>query len=349
MSCGTSSSYFRSKVKLRLERQWFSCIDPCKLVSMYCKPFLLAAVLLIPVAATNAQIKVTEGYFPGADGVKLFYRKLGSGPQTVVFLHGGPGLGMGDGGSEMSVLARDRVVLMYDQRGSGRSQVVTDPGLLSVDHQVRDLESFRQHFRLERMTLIGLSWGAGLATLYTAAHPDRVERLLLISPMPPAKTPYWEQRTKNIDGLLGPANVARLTAIRKELPTSSDLRAASLCREYFRISSPPYLLNPKAFTAKRSERMCEAPAAALRNRFVVAFAVFESLGSWDFRPQLAKITVPALVMEGEKTNVPLEATREWVANLSKGKLVLIPKAGHIFFMEQPQAFFRAADQFLRGE
>jgi len=199
---------------------------------MYSKLFLLATVFVIAVPAGNAQINVTEGYFPGADGVKLFYRKLGSGPQTVVFLHGGPGLRIGDGGSEMAVLARDRVLLMYDQRGSGRSQVVTDPSLLSVDHQVRDLESFRQHFGLERMTLIGLSWGAGLATLYTAAHPDRVERLLLISPMPPAKTPYWEQRTKNINMLIGPANVARLTAIRSQRPRSSDTDAVSLCREY---------------------------------------------------------------------------------------------------------------------
>ena len=155
---------------------------------MYSKPFLLATVFLIAVPASHAQVNATEGYFPGADGVKLYYRKLGSGPQTVVVLHGGPGLGIGDGGSEMAVLARNRVLLMYDQRGSGRSQVVTDPSLLSVDHQVRDLEAFRQHFGLERMTLIGLSWGAGLATLYTAAHPDRVDRLLLISPMPPAKT-----------------------------------------------------------------------------------------------------------------------------------------------------------------
>jgi Predicted hydrolases or acyltransferases (alpha/beta hydrolase superfamily) len=317
-------------------------------LSTFLKPFLMAAIFLIVVSTINAQPKVTEGYFPGADGVKLFYRKLGSGPQTVVFLHGGPGLGMGDGGSEMAALARNRVVLMYDQRGSGRSQVVSDPSLLSVDHQVRDLESFRQHFGLERMTLIGLSWGAGLATLYTAAHPDRVERLLLISPMPPAKTPYWEQRTKSINALIGPANVARLTAIRTQLSGSSDKEAVTLCREYFRISSPPYLLNPKAFTTERSERMCDAPAAALRNRFIVVLAVFESLGDWDFRRLLAKISVPALVMEGEETSVPLEATREWVAHLPNGKLVLIPKAGHVFFMEKPQAFVRAADQFLRG-
>jgi proline iminopeptidase len=80
---------------------------------------------------------VVEGYFNGADGVRLFYRKVGTGPKTVVFLHGGPGLGIGDGGYDMEPLARKRVLLMFDQRGSGRSEVVTDPRLLSVEHLVR--------------------------------------------------------------------------------------------------------------------------------------------------------------------------------------------------------------------
>ena len=69
------------------------------------------------------------------------------------------------------------------------------------------------------------------------------------------------------------------------------------------------------------------------------------MGDWNFFPQLAKITIHALVREGEKTNVPLEATREWAKHLANGKLVLIPEAGHVFFMEKPQAFFRAVDVF----
>ncbi len=113
-----------------------------------------------------------------------------------MFLHGGPGLGIGDGGYDMEPLAHDRVLLMYDQRGSGRSEIVSDPRLLTVDYQVRDLEEFRKACGLERMTIVGLSWGTGLAALYAAAHPERVERLLLVSPMPPAKVPFWEERTR---------------------------------------------------------------------------------------------------------------------------------------------------------
>jgi proline iminopeptidase len=291
---------------------------------------------------------VTEGYFNGADGVRLFYRKVGTGPKTVVFLHGGPGLGIGDGGYDMEPLARKRVLLMFDQRGSGRSQVVTDPRLLSVEHQVSDLEAFRKHFGLERMTLIGLSWGTGLATLYAAAHPDRVEKLLLVSPMPPAKTPYFAERIAKINSLIGPMGAARLVELRQLLSKSSDREAASLCGEYFRISSPPYLVNPSAFTTERADEICDAPAVALRNRFVIVSAVFESLGDWDFRPLLRRINVPALVIEGEKTNVPLDATRQWAAALPHGQLLLIPNAGHVHFIEQPKAFFKAADKFLRS-
>jgi proline iminopeptidase len=319
------------------------------------KTSLSVLAVLLTFAIGSAQTKpskygpVNEGYFPGADGVRLFYRKVGSGKKAVVFLHGGPGLGIGDGGYDMEPLARGRVLLMYDQRGSGRSEVVTDPKLLTADYQVRDLEAFRQHFKLERMTLIGLSWGTGLATLYAAAHPDRVERLLLVSPMSPAKTPFWDQRLARINSLVGPTSVSRLAEIRQLLPKATDAEALALCREAFTISSQPYMLNPSAFSRERSEEMCDAPAAALRNRWVIVFAVFESLGDWDFRPVLARIKVPALVVEGEKTNVPLDATRVWSDTLPNARLLLIPDAGHLHFIEQPAAFFKAAESFLRGK
>ena len=123
-------------------------------------------------------------------------------------------------------------------------------------------------------------------------------------------------------------SAARLVELRQLLSKSSDWEAASLCREYFRISSPPYLVNPSAFTTERADEICDAPAMALRNRFVIVSAVFESLGDWDFRPLLRRINVPALVIEGEKTNVPLDATRQWAAALPHGQLLRPWSGGH---------------------
>jgi pimeloyl-ACP methyl ester carboxylesterase len=153
---------------------------------------------------------------------------------------------------------------------------------------------------------------------------------------------------KKINALIGSAGVSRMHEIRELLPKASDEEAVALCREWFGFSSPPYLLNPEAFTHERSDRICDAPPAALRNRFVVVSAALASLGDWDFRPQLRRLQMPALIVEGAETNIPLDATREWAATMPNARLLLIPDAGHVHFIERPAAFFSPAEQFLRG-
>src|SRR4026208_2292852 len=127
-------------------------------------PLLAVAALSALGAAPSPSPSppVTEGFLPGADGVRRFYRKVGSGKDLAVFRHGGPGSNFRGSGTEMDPLGKSRTLVMYDQRGSGLSEVVPDPLLLTADHHVRDLEAVRQHFGAERMSLIGLSWGSGL-------------------------------------------------------------------------------------------------------------------------------------------------------------------------------------------
>src|SRR5262249_34188061 len=103
-----------------------------------------------------------EGYFPGADHARLFYRVVGKGSRTIVFVHGGPGLGIDDGGYDLeAIAAKGFRFIMYNQRGGGRSELVTDKSKLGIDSYVRDLESLRHYFGLQKMNLIGLSWGSG--------------------------------------------------------------------------------------------------------------------------------------------------------------------------------------------
>ena len=141
---------------------------------------------------------VQEGWLTGADGVRLRFQVVGSGPDTVVVLHGGPVL------FSSSYLVKDfaplvagRTLIFFDQRGAGRSELPADTTLHTAGRIVADLEAVRQHFGIERMSLLGQSWGAMLAGLYAMEHPQRVERMVLANPAPidvPAQIEFLQNR-----------------------------------------------------------------------------------------------------------------------------------------------------------
>lgn len=97
---------------------------------------------------------------------------------AVVFLHGGPGAGASPDHRRFFDPAHYRIVI-YDQRGAGRS---TPLGALTdntTPHLIADLETLRRHLGIERWLVFGGSWGSTLALAYAQAHPDRVTGLVL--------------------------------------------------------------------------------------------------------------------------------------------------------------------------
>lgn len=291
---------------------------------------------------------VEEGYVTGADGVRLFYRKLGSGSDFVVFLHGGPGASMHDGGDSMAPLAQHHVLLMYDQRGGGRSDLVMDKSRLTATDDVRDLEGLRQHFAVQKMALIGLSWGSGLAALYADSHPERVSKIVFLDPMPVARDPYVKERAEKIDSLVSPEDRERMKELKKLDETASDNQITTNCLEEHRLEFKPYMFIPKNYE-RNGRHFCDDPPAAIKNASFVFGAVAGSLGVFDFRPMLKKLQIPVLVLEGEKTNVPLDSTREWAKTPPKARLLLIPDAGHAAFIDQPEILIRELEAFLSGQ
>lgn len=301
---------------------------------------------------------VQQGHLAGADNVRLFYRRVGEGSDFIVLLHGGPGATLENGAFLGDALGdKKHTVIMYDQRGGGRSDVVKDPSMLTAASHVRDVEAVREHFHIQKMNLIGISWGSVLAALYADAHPERVARMVFLDPMYPADKPYSQQRDEKIESLIAPKDAARLKEIENEWGTASDDRIRAMCMERFRILLGPYFFNPSSYDASRPETtiagreiagLCGVPPAAIRNLDLVADAAMNSLGDFDLRPMLAKLKVPVLVVEGEKTNVPLDATREWVKAIPGARLLLIPGAGHMALEEKPEAV-QEIGAFLSGK
>ena len=240
---------------------------------------------------------VREGHLAGAEGVRLFHRQVGDGRQGVVFLHGGPGSNFRGQGDVMERLAsHGRTVVLYDQRGSGLSDLVSDPRLLTADHHVRDLEALRKQLGFERMSLIGMSWGCGLAALYAAAHPDRVDRLLLVGPMAPTIERFRE-RLAALGRLQPQAAIGARQAMVARIRNADDAQTRALCRELSDITFRLYVVDPTPDKLRHAALRCDIPAAAIRNRYVVEAATLGSLGEWDLRTLLRGVRVPSLVVE----------------------------------------------------
>lgn len=293
----------------------------------------------------------SEGYVPLEDGGRIFYRAVGRGPDTIVVLHDGPALHMGATAPDLAPLARRHVLLFYDQRGGGMSDSAAkrrvrgwtvDP-LLNTE-QTGHLEAVRRHFGMERMTLLGHGWGAGLAALYAAGQPRRVERLVLLSPIPPSKEPYAGQGEARLRERLG-AGAARLDSLSAAWRLAADPRKA--CRELFRARHSGMVSSPRAAGRIRA-RPCDAPAGALRRYPDNAGRALALLRFWRWQPMLADIQAPTLVVRGEHDPVPAEAARDWTARIPGARLLEVPGAGAFPHAERPEAFFPEVERFLAG-
>ena len=293
-------------------------------------------------------LPTVEGYFPGADKVRLFYRMVGHGKQTIIFLHGGPGLGIEDGALDLeAVAAKGFRFIELNERGAGHSELVSDKSKLGIDYYVRDLEALRRHFKLKKMNLVGLSWGSAIVALYASQHPGNINRILFLSPMPPSKE-LADQREEHLQSLLSKEERAEEEAICGKVASASDAEAIQLCHRCFALIARPYVVDPAHLRRERGD-YCGFTPQVVRNGFMVSDVSFASLGDFNFAPMLKKIHAPCLIIEGAKTNVPLEATELWAKLLPNSRLLLIPDAGHMNWLDQPQAVVSAISDFFQGK
>jgi proline iminopeptidase len=110
---------------------------------------------------------------------ELYFEESGN-PEgkPVVFLHGGPGGGTSPGMRRFFDPKRYRIVL-FDQRGSGKSRPHASLEDNTTWHLVADIEQLREHLAIERWQVFGGSWGSTLALAYAQKHPGRVTELVL--------------------------------------------------------------------------------------------------------------------------------------------------------------------------
>jgi proline iminopeptidase len=286
----------------------------------------------------------TEGHFQG-DGARLYFRWVGSGPDVLVMIHGGPGMDSGYMATDFAPLAERHRLLFYDQRGGGRSELLRDdPALFTMARHVADLEALRRRFGLERMTLVAHSFGPAVAAAYAMEHPDRVARMIFIGPVPPRAGDLWTRYAANLESRLSADERTRLARLEADMIRGADPVRA--CRAYWAIAVKPRLARPD-LAGKITGDFCGAGAQAIRAGMGVAGPhTLQSLGAWDFRARLAAVTAPTLVIHGQEEAIPMDLVAEWTTALPNAKLVEVPHASHFPYVERPELVWPAIEDFL---
>jgi pimeloyl-ACP methyl ester carboxylesterase len=276
--------------------------------------------------------------FASYDGTRLSYTEVGSGPRLVC-LPGGPGRAS-EYLEDLGGLSADRTLVLLDSRATGRSEVPADPSSLRVDRLAADVEAFREHLGQGSVDVLGHSAGCLVAQLWAAEHPDRVARMVLVTPSDALQ-----------EG--GRSDVEAIRAGRAEEPWYADAAEAAAA-----LADAPPALQQSLMRAVRpffygrwDERTQAHAASADRQSSKRAELGFwpagDDLDRTAVTARLAAVTAPVLVVGGERDGITgVTSVATVAACFSAAEQVVVPRAGHFPWVDEPEAFAAVVRAFL---
>lgn len=295
--------------------------------------FLAGSLFL---AATVSHSATSEGgqTFDGPAG-KIYYEVTGTGSNTpLIVVNGGPGFDHTylHVATAWDTLAKNRQVIFYDQRGDGRSDALKPGQSCTLADQIADLEALRAHLGLDKVNLLGHSWGGYLSMSYAARHPEHIAHLLIVD----SAAPRWA------DTLFLFEQIFPEISERRAGYTFGDEMGDKTASD---ASIHDYLTMLFYSQEKRDAFVVQMSPGAYHKE--VFQAVIRDLPRFDLNPELHKYKFPVIVMTGRyDINVaPLVAYRIH-KEIPGSRYVVFERSGHIPFYEEPEAFVRVTEDFL---
>jgi proline iminopeptidase len=290
-------------------------------------------------------------FFQVSEDIRLFTFSEGAGEPLLV-IHGGPGFPPAAPWRVGAALADRFRLVYYHQRGCGKSSrpitklqgdgwkdMKTLHARLGLPAQIADVERIRRLLGLDRVVLVGHSFGALIASLYAAEFPERVSALILVAPAPLLVLPVegGDVLTRIAAAVPAPERM-EFESWRKEL---LDFRA--------RLREPDDLLADRY--ARFGRFFAKAAGVTLpagdRPGGLQPYAIFLGLGQrHDWRAAFSRVTVPVLVVHGARDLQSEDQSRSVAAAFPKARFVVIPGAGHMVHEDAPVELAAAIREFL---
>jgi L-proline amide hydrolase len=277
-------------------------------------------------------------------GHRTWYRVVGEGAagrDPLVCLHGGPGSSHNYFVRLERLAEQGREVVTYDQLGCGRSD---RPEGMEWTLQVflDELAELRTQLGLDRIHLLGTSWGGMLALEHALSGHGGLRSLVLSSTL--ASAEEWEVEVGRLKGDL-PADVIAVLDRHEAAGTLDDPEYADAMRifeerHFYRGAEDPPELERMA--AERAPEVYRAMWGA--NEWTVT----GSLRGWDVRPRLHELQVPTLVIRGRHDLSTESISRTLVAGIAGAREVVLEESSHTPVLEETDRYLDAVGAFLRG-
>ena len=293
-----------------------------------------------PLAGEN---NIQEGYI-GVTGGKIWYKIVGKNKPGIplLVLHGGPGASH-HYLEPIADLADERPVIFYDQLGCGNSDNPNDVALWNVERFVDELQQVIHSLDLDKVHILGQSWGAALAVEYVLMREAKgATSLILSGPLISASRWIRDQR-----------------AYIEELP--EDAKKAILhAEESGAYASDEYQQAMMVFYQKHLCRLDEWPECIHTTFDKLNLAQYEymwdpseftitgTLKNYERVDQLNKITLPVLFTCGEYDEASPAATRHFQENLPGSQLHVFNDASHEHHIEKREEYISVVREFLNG-
>jgi proline iminopeptidase len=301
------------------------------------KKVLSILFLVVAMSLSCANPPDIEEGFLEINGTSLFFKTMGSG-EPIVVLHGGPGFDHRQFLPYIWELAEKHKVILYDQRGTGLSSGLIDSSSISIDSFIGDIEGIREAFGIEKMNLLGHSWGGILAMHYAIRHPEILKSLVLCSTAASYES-FGEMRaTYEANRLPGDAELLQEIYSSEEFQ-KGDPKAVE---RFWRVFFKPYFADQEL----ASKLDLQFTPNSIRNGNEVAGLILQSVGEFDLHEDLKVIRCPTLVIHGDADPMPVKYAEMIHDSIDDSELVIANGAGHWLFVDATDTFRSSVLDFL---
>ena len=314
---------------------------------------LLAAAVATQATTTGAQAPTTmpassarahapavlEGYAMTPDSVRLWYRAVGTGKQTII-----AGAANYFQKSLDALATPGRRVVTYDIRGRGKTDSVPPSKMGIVEFDASDVDVIRKAVGADSVIVLGWSGGALSTVQYALRYPAHVSQMILLTPVGPRWVPWWDEMRKNGAAHIDAAANTRLKARVQAGEFAND--EAALCR----ASAKAGLSGNWRVTSRigAAPDVCDSPNELPGRYGDFVPRLLAKLGKYDWRTDLPNVKARTLVIHGELDNPPLGGSEEWATGIPGARLLVIKGVGHWPHYEKPERTLGAIRAFLDG-